>query len=185
MSSIFTGVLIGFVGGQPRSSCLQSGTQVCDFSIAHNYGKERQNTMWIKVYTYGKLAQTCAQYLQAKQQVAVTGEITMEEWEDKRDGSKRSQIRLNATSVQFVGRVEGQGQAGGYGNAGGGYGQSQYGQPQQQAYGQPQQYAQPQSQQAVPPVQQQQVAQAPVQPPPPPFVMPNDTAVSSEEPLPF
>ena len=62
-------ILIGNLGDDPDLSYTQSGTAICNMSVATNEsytdkdGNEVQNTEWHKVEAWGRLGEVCAEYL--------------------------------------------------------------------------------------------------------------------------
>ena len=64
-----------------------------------------------RVVAWGKVGELCAQYLSKGRTVYVEGRIQTREWEDK-DGNKRSTTEINAQTVQFLGGMRGEADAG-------------------------------------------------------------------------
>lgn len=60
---------------------------------------ERANFFDIDVW--GKMGESCAQYLAKGRQVAVEGRLRWESWD--KDGQKRSKVKIVADNVQFLG----------------------------------------------------------------------------------
>ncbi|MGH7143265.1 MAG: single-stranded DNA-binding protein [Planctomycetota bacterium] len=79
----------------------------------------RDETVFVDIETWGRLAEFCNQYLRKGKPVYIDGRLRLHEW-NTADGQKRSQIRIVAESVQDLGprtpRDEQQG-----GGGGGGY----------------------------------------------------------------
>lgn len=80
------------------------GTALFEFSVAEDVGfGDRKVTNWWKVQIWGKQAEgRLVDFLTKGQQVAVFGEVTLREWQDK-DGNKRLSPEIRANSVQLVG----------------------------------------------------------------------------------
>ena len=58
---------------------------------------------WHHIVAFGKLAETCNQYLKKGRQVYVEGRPRTREFEIKNNGGKRSRTEIVASRVQFLG----------------------------------------------------------------------------------
>lgn len=58
---------------------------------------------WHQIVAFGKLAETCNQYLKKGRQVYVEGQLRTREFEDKNNGGKRQRTEIVASRVQFLG----------------------------------------------------------------------------------
>tara|TARA_R110000764_G_scaffold17080_1_gene47015 strand:+ start:45 stop:500 length:456 start_codon:yes stop_codon:yes gene_type:complete len=134
---IFTGNL----GQDAEVKATQTGMMVCSFSVAvkSGYG-QKQKTNWVNCALFGKRAEgALPQYLKKGAQVAISGELTLDEWQGK-DGTTQKSLKLNVDDLDLIG------------------GNPQAPQAQQQAaqnFKTPQQFQQPQ--------QAPQMQQAPIQ----------------------
>ena len=72
---------------------------MCNFSLAT---KDRDETDWHKIVSWGKTADVCAQHLRKGSEVCVVGKLTYNKWED-RDGNRRVTAEVVAFQVVFVG----------------------------------------------------------------------------------
>ena len=86
------------------------GGSVCTVRIAssrkysHN-GKNTEETTFVKVKTFGKLAVTCRQFLAKGQPVIFVGRLALDQWE--KDGQQKQEIYIAAESLEFLpGRSE-------------------------------------------------------------------------------
>lgn len=64
-------------------------------------GKKREDTLFIDVVAYGKLAEILGKYTKKGSLVLVEGKLKFERWEDKQ-GGKHSRHHLVADRVQFL-----------------------------------------------------------------------------------
>ncbi|RLG22837.1 single-stranded DNA-binding protein, partial [Methanosarcinales archaeon] len=99
--------LIGNLGADVELRYSQSGTPVANFRLATNErfvsnGEARERTEWHRIVTFGKLAETCREYLGKGRQVYVEGRIQTRQWED-REGVKRYTTEIVANTVKFLG----------------------------------------------------------------------------------
>ncbi len=110
-----------------------NGQSVTSFNIASNRryrtadGEQREETEWFRVSAFGRLGETCNQYLTRGQQVYVEGRLKGRSYSD-RDGQPRYSLDITLTEMQMLGRRgDNEGGGGGYGErdsyGGGGGGQ--------------------------------------------------------------
>jgi len=107
MAALNKVMLLGNVGHAPELRQTQSGLAVANFSVATSEGwkdgaARQERTDWHQVVVWGKLAETCGQYLTTGRQVMVEGRLQTRSYED-RDGNKRSVTEIVAQQVQFLG----------------------------------------------------------------------------------
>ena len=116
-------VLIGNLGGDPELRQTDSGTAVCNMSLATNEsytdqdGNEVQQTEWHDVVAWGRLAEVCGEYLSKGSQVYFEGKLQTRFWEGA-DGNTRSSTEVKAREMMFLDSNR-QGQGGSSGSAGG------------------------------------------------------------------
>ena len=116
-------IIIGNLGRDPEMRYSTSGNPMTSFSVATNRrytvnGEQREQTEWFNCTAYGRLADTCNQYLGRGQQVYVEGRLSTRQY-DRRDGTPGFSLDVFVTDVQFLGRRGDQmddGSYGGYGN---------------------------------------------------------------------
>lgn len=94
--------LIGYVGSQPELKTTQSGKSVCSFNLAV---KSRDKTNWIKLVFWNNLAEVVAKYIGKGEQLGVTGEINVREYEV--EGAKRTAFEINVNDITFIGSKKG------------------------------------------------------------------------------
>jgi single-strand DNA-binding protein len=102
--------LIGNLGADPQVHALPSGRSVVNLSLAtserftdRNGGKQ-ERTEWHRIVAFGKLAETCAQYLSKGRQVYVAGRLSTREYEAKDGSGKRYRTEIVARQIRFLGR---------------------------------------------------------------------------------
>lgn len=103
MSNVFS--FTGTVGRDAEVRALPSGQSVLSVTIANNIGfGDKQQTLWVRVSLWGKRAEgSLAQYLKKGQQVFVSGELSMREYQAN-DGTTKSSLELNANIIDLVGK---------------------------------------------------------------------------------
>lgn len=102
--------LIGRLTADPDISyTATSNTCVARFTVAIDRPKrngEDQGADFIRVVVYGKTAENCEKYLSKGRQVAVSGELHLESYENK-EGVKVNTHEVVASNVEFLGSGNG------------------------------------------------------------------------------
>ncbi len=99
-------ILVGRLVRDADLKYINTGTACCSFSIAVNKRK-KEGDNWVDaasffdVTVWGKQAENINQYLQKGKQVAVTGSLRQDRWEQ--DGQNRSKVVIEADRVQLLG----------------------------------------------------------------------------------
>ncbi len=107
--SLNRAMVIGHLGADPELRSLPSGQKAASFSVATNEpytdkeGNRIEHTEWHNIVAFGKLAETCAEYLKKGRQVFVEGRMRTREFEAKNDGGRRQRTEIVAQRVQFLG----------------------------------------------------------------------------------
>ena len=89
---------------------LQDQKAVGDFGLAINRrwktpaGETREETTFVDIEVWGTTAENAAKYLKKGSGVYVQGRLKLDTWADKKDGSKRSKLRVTADVIQFTDR---------------------------------------------------------------------------------
>jgi single-strand DNA-binding protein len=115
MSSLNKVQLIGHLGAKPELKYLESGQAVCEMRIATNEvwkdkeGKKQERVEWTRIVAWGKIGETCAEYLDKGRQVYVEGRLQTRSWDDKDSGEKCYMTEVVAQVVKFLGKGEGGG----------------------------------------------------------------------------
>lgn len=110
--------ILGHVGKEPEMRYMPNGTAITGFTVAVNeqftnsQGEKVKRTIWYRVSTFGKQAETCNQYVRKGMLVLVEGRLTADPqtggpkvW-TKEDGTFGSSFELKADEVKFASRVE-------------------------------------------------------------------------------
>jgi len=82
----------------------QGGMAICSFTIAVDYGfGQNKGTNFIKAQVFGKRAEgQLPKYLVKGQEVAVSGELQVKEYEAK-DGTKGKSVEMIAEKLDLIG----------------------------------------------------------------------------------
>ena len=98
--------LLGNVTRQPELRHAKSGTAVCEFGMAMNRkyrskdGEEGEEVCFVDITTWGRTAESVAQYVSKGDPVLVMGRLKLDTWE--KDNQKRSKLTVTADNVQFL-----------------------------------------------------------------------------------
>lgn len=98
-------VLVGRLGNDPELTYTQSGTAICKFRLAVSRPPRRdsneQETDWLDVVCWGRVAENAAQYLDKGALVGIEGRVQSRTWE-REDGGRAYAVEINAFRVQFL-----------------------------------------------------------------------------------
>lgn len=107
-------IVAGHLGRDPEMRYAPSGTAVTNFSMAtsRKYKDSQDNqveeTIWFRVSAWGKLGETCNQYLKSGSKVLVEGRITPDKETGgprvytRQDGSSGASYEVTAQVVRFL-----------------------------------------------------------------------------------
>jgi len=100
-------ILIGRLTRDPEVRYTQSGKAVTTFDIAVDRAvanaQGQRETDFIPIVTWGKLAETCGNYLNKGRLVAVDGRLQIRSYETQ-EGQKRRVAEVVAENVRFLDR---------------------------------------------------------------------------------
>ena len=102
-------VLIGRLTREPELRFTSTGTAVANFTLAVD--RQRPNSQgereadFIRIIVWGKLAETCSNYLGKGRLVAVDGRLQISKYQDK-DGQNRTSAEVVAENVRFLDRAQ-------------------------------------------------------------------------------
>jgi single-strand DNA-binding protein len=98
--------LIARVCVTPELRTGQNGTSVATLRVAvprpRRDGAD-QGADYVDVVTFGRQAETCAEYLTKGRRIAVAGRLSHSEWTDG-DGARRQKLEVIAHTVDFLDR---------------------------------------------------------------------------------
>lgn len=111
----------GRLGQDPEVKFLPSGDAVANLRFAvgkqwkDKQGQKQEKTNWITLVAFGKTAEIIQQWVKKGDQLRVTCEMQVREWDDQ-SGNKRYSTDFVIRDMQMLGSPQGrqQGQQGGY-----------------------------------------------------------------------
>jgi single-strand DNA-binding protein len=101
--------IIGNLGQDPTMRYTPSGQVITSFSVSSNHryktasGEQQDQTEWFNCQAWGKLAETCNQYLLKGQKVYVEGMLASR-IDQAKDGTACFSFDVTVNDVQFVGQ---------------------------------------------------------------------------------
>ncbi|MGD0955638.1 MAG: single-stranded DNA-binding protein [Candidatus Acidiferrales bacterium] len=112
--SVNKAILVGRLGRDPETRYTSGGQAVANFTLATDEtfkdrsGERQKRTEWHRIVLWGKLAEIAQQYLKKGMLVYIEGRIQTRQWEDKRDGQKRTTTEIVANVMRMLtSRAEG------------------------------------------------------------------------------
>lgn len=98
---------IGRLGKDVETRYMPNGDAVSSFSIAvgsswkDKAGDKKEETEWVSVTAFRKLAEICGQYLKKGSKVYVTGRMKTDKYTDK-DGVERYSTKIIMDNMQML-----------------------------------------------------------------------------------
>ncbi|MGC8979497.1 single-stranded DNA-binding protein, partial [Caldisericum sp.] len=91
----------------PEVRYIKENVAIVKFGIATNRkykagDSEKEETCFIDVVAFGKLAETIGEYLAKGMLVFISGRLVYRSWEDQ-EGNKKSKHEVLANTVKFIG----------------------------------------------------------------------------------
>jgi single-strand DNA-binding protein len=109
MASFNKVVLMGNLTRDPEVKQIASGA-VGSISLAVNRtwfdkatNQKKEEVTFVDVTLWGKDAEVAGQYLAKGRSVLIEGRLTMDTWDDKATGQKRSKLKVTAERLTLVG----------------------------------------------------------------------------------
>ena len=100
--------LAGRLTRDPETIVVGAGSTLCKFGLAVSRrfkgkdGASKEETVFVDVTTRHKTAHWCGDTLHKGSPVLVGGSLTMDEWEDRQTGAKRTKLLVTAARVQSL-----------------------------------------------------------------------------------
>lgn len=108
MASLNKVMIIGNLTREPEISYTPRGAAVATLGIAINRtyttesGEKRDDTTFVDVELWNKLAELAGEYLHKGNSVFIEGRLKLDSWDDKATGQKRYKLRVAGESMQFL-----------------------------------------------------------------------------------
>jgi len=114
-------MLIGNLGRDPELSYTQNGKAIAKFSLAvsrrrrDESGEQREETQWLNIVAWERLAETCNNYLKKGSKVYIEGRMTSRKYTSEKDGIERTVWDVVASDMEMLTPKGGDGSGGGSG----------------------------------------------------------------------
>ena len=125
MASFNRVILMGNLTRDPEVRHTPGGTAVCDIGLAVNrtwFDKQTQqkkeDVTFVDVTLWGRQAEVAGEYLSKGRQVLIEGRLSLDSWEDKESGQKRSKLKVVCENMTMVGSKGSDDQSRGQSSAG-------------------------------------------------------------------
>lgn len=111
MASLNRVFLMGNLTKAPTLRYTPGGAAVTDLSLAINStfvnkaGERKDEVCYVDIVTWGRQAETAAEYLTKGSPIFVEGRLQLDSWETN-EGEKRNKLRVRANRIQFLGRAK-------------------------------------------------------------------------------
>lgn len=99
---------IGRLGQDPEIKYLPNGNAACNMSIAvgddykdKNTGQKVEQTEWVNLSVFGRLADVCGEYLRKGSKVFVSGKMRTRKWQDQ-NGNDRYTTEIVVNDMQML-----------------------------------------------------------------------------------
>lgn len=121
MASFNKVILVGNLTRDPELRYTPKGMAIAKIGLAVNRtwrteaGENKEEVTFVDVDSFGRQAETIAQYLKKGSPILVEGRLRLDQWDDKQTGQKRSKLGVVVESFQFLGGGNRGGDGGGSG----------------------------------------------------------------------
>lgn len=96
--------LVGRVGGDPDVKYFESGSVVCNLTLAVNRRTSKSDEPdWFNLELWGKTAEVAANYVRKGSLIGVTGSLKLEYWQDRSTGANRSKPVIRVERLDLLG----------------------------------------------------------------------------------
>lgn len=101
-------ILMGNLTREPEINYTSGGTAVCDITIATNRTyrdadeNKQEETTFSDVTFWGRKAEVIGEYVKKGHPLYIEGRLTLDTWEDKETGQKRSKLKITGETFEFI-----------------------------------------------------------------------------------
>lgn len=116
MATINKVMLMGNLTADPEAKSTPQGTAITNLRLAINRKTKDggDDTTFIDVTCFGRVAEIAAQYLGKGHPVFIEGRLSMDGWQDKQTGQTRTKHKVVAESLQLLSTKADNQRQGGY-----------------------------------------------------------------------
>lgn len=95
--------LVGRVGKDPEVKYFESGSVLCNLTLAVNRLSKNKETDWFDLEIWGKTAEIAANYVRKGSQIGIQGSLRMDSWNDRTTGTSRSKPLIRVDKLDLLG----------------------------------------------------------------------------------
>ncbi|MCD8485514.1 single-stranded DNA-binding protein [Geitlerinema calcuttense] len=96
--------LVGRVGGDPDVKYFESGSVVCNLTLAVNRRTSKSDEPdWFNLEIWGKTAEVAANYVRKGSLIGITGALKFDHWQDRSTGANRSKPVIRVERLDLLG----------------------------------------------------------------------------------
>ncbi len=119
--SLNTVNLVGRAGIDPQVKYFESGSVLCEVTLAVNRIRRDDDPDWFSLKMWGKTAEIAANYVKKGGLIGVQGSLEIETWTDRNSGAPRSKPVVRVNRLDLLGsKRDNQAQTSNYDGYGGG-----------------------------------------------------------------
>lgn len=102
--SINSVTLVGRAGNDPDVKYFESGSVVCNFSLAVNRrSRNSDQPDWFRLEIWGRTAEVAANYVRKGKLVGITGALKFDQWNDRATGALRTSPVIRVDRLELLG----------------------------------------------------------------------------------
>jgi single-strand DNA-binding protein len=95
--------LVGRAGIDPQVKYFESGSVLCEVTLAVNRIKRDDDPDWFSLKMWGKTAEIAANYVKKGGLIGVQGSLEIETWTDRSSGAPRSKPVVRVNRLDLLG----------------------------------------------------------------------------------
>ncbi|MEL7035448.1 MAG: single-stranded DNA-binding protein [Cyanobacteria bacterium J06592_8] len=95
--------LVGRAGRDPEVKYFESGSVVCNLTLAVNRLRKNDPPDWFNLEIWDKTAEIAANYVRKGSLIGVKGALKFEYWDDRSTGVKRSKPVIRVYQLDLLG----------------------------------------------------------------------------------
>jgi single-strand DNA-binding protein len=95
--------LVGRAGRDPDVKYFESGSVVCNLTLAVNRRSRDSEPDWFSLEIWGKTAEVAANYVRKGKLIGITGTLKFDHWTDRNTGAARSKPVIRVERLELLG----------------------------------------------------------------------------------
>ncbi|MDY7019994.1 MAG: single-stranded DNA-binding protein [Cyanobacteriota bacterium] len=95
--------LVGRAGRDPEVKYFESGSVVCNLTLAVNRLRKNEDPDWFNLEIWDKTAEIAANYVRKGSLIGVKGSLKFDYWDDRATGVKRSKPVIRVYQLDLLG----------------------------------------------------------------------------------